>query len=56
MHTLSAAAVDLLLQIDELTALGIEAGIAGAHAPHARGGVTVATRTRCAIGTVWLLP
>jgi hypothetical protein len=56
VHALSAAAVDLLLQIDELATWWIEVGIAGAHAPHARGSVTVATRTRCAIGTVWLLP
>jgi hypothetical protein len=56
MHTLGAAAVDLLLQINKLAILGIEAGIAWAYTTHARGGVTVAARTRCASGTVYLLP
>jgi hypothetical protein len=56
MHTLGAAAIDLLLQIDELATLWIEARIAWAHTPHARGGITVALGTRCASGTIYLLP
>src|SRR5262245_41965939 len=56
MHMLSAAAVDLLLQVDELANLCIKAWIAWAHAPHARGGIPVATRTRCASCTVCRLP
>src|SRR5215471_4047870 len=53
---LGAAAIDLLLQIDELATLGIEAGIAWAHTSHARGGIAVAACTRCASSTVYLLP
>lgn len=56
MHTLGAAVVDLLLQVDELTALGIKAGIGRTHAPHALSSVAVAARTRCARGAVCLLP
>ena len=56
VHTLGAAVVDLLLQVDELATLGLKAGIAWAHAPHARSDITVTAPTRCASGTVCLLP
>jgi hypothetical protein len=56
LHVLLAAAVDLLLQVDELAALGVKAGVTRARAAHARYGIAVAARAGGASGTVYLVP
>jgi hypothetical protein len=51
-----AAAVDLLLQVDELAALRVKVWIARAHAPHALHRLTMTRGTRRTGGPVGVAP